>query len=88
MKLSRREREVLRALAKQTTWPARTTTGWIGAAAQQDWVPDTRKVLARLAGLGLVEDQSARHIAQVGGRVTMATGSRFQITDRGREVVA
>ena len=88
VKLSRRERLVLAALARQTTWPQRTTTGWVGDAAQQDWVPASRKVLARLAQLGLAQDLSIDHIAAVGQRLTMARGERYTITDAGRKALA
>ncbi|AMQ67044.1 hypothetical protein SEA_BIPPER_109 [Mycobacterium phage Bipper] len=84
MKLSRRERAVLGALARQGSWPQRTTTGWTGEAAQADWVPDSRKVLAQLASQGLVVDESRPSMVATGQRVVMTKASRYSITDRGR----
>lgn len=90
LNLSSRERAVLRALAIQEVWPARTESGWRGEAADAAWVPDSRRLLARLAARGLVADESTLTVrSQVTGPGTavrdVVRARRFSITEAGRE---
>lgn len=84
-RLSRREREVLAAIGRQNVWPVATTTGWAGDAADKQWVPATRKVLAYLARLGLVVDESTSYMP--GDVVGMRRAARYRITEEGRKAL-
>lgn len=85
VRLSRRERDCLKALAAQETWPLRSTTGWLGEAAESNWVPRTRQLLRYLASLGLAVDESSTHIFPTkDGGAQMAPAERYRISDTGR----
>ncbi len=66
-RLSSRQRGCLQALVDQGEWPAvRGEFGWAGVASRAPWAADTRQLLAALARMGLVVDESSR---TVGSRI-------------------
>lgn len=84
IRLSRRERECLKALAAQGSWPQRTLTGWVGEAVNAAWLPKTRELLAELAARGLAIDESARQLHTARGRTQFVHAHRYSISPAGR----
>lgn len=84
-RLSRRERECLKALAAQGSWPQRTLTGWVGDAVNAEWLPKSRELLRALADLGLAVDESGRQFHTARGRTQLVYAHRYTISDAGRE---
>lgn len=82
MRLSRRQRDCLRALAVQGHWPGRATNGW-DRVAVGEWAKDTPRVLRGLVGLGLVVDESVRTID-----AGLVRAQRFSISDAGRALLS
>lgn len=90
MRISSRQRRCLQALAQQGEWPALSGEfGWrdtivVGAC---DWRADTRSLLASLADLGLVADESTTTVGRPmasADRAVSLRARRYAITDAGR----
>ncbi|OBF77065.1 hypothetical protein [Mycolicibacterium fortuitum] len=87
--LSSRQRRCLQALAVQGEWPAaRGDHGWRGVAGQAPWAADSRRLLASLARLGLVVDESTTTVGRLPstGLGLSLRARRYVITERGKVI--
>ena len=93
IRLSSRQRQCLKALARQGEWPATSGTyGWSHADGADSWAADTREILAALVRLGLAVDDSTLTVGSAIGREGEAIRGvgrtrRYVITAAGRAAV-
>lgn len=90
-RLSSRQRQCLQALAKQREWPAtRGDHGWSPTTPVGQWAPDTRRLLASLAALGLARDESTTTVGRPTSSPDLGVtlrARRYSITEQGEEAV-